>query len=259
MGTWRTSLRGWAVDLAIATAGGLFFGLIGPFGSYRNGPPWERVAFQVICFWVGVILYGGGARLVLRLRLSGLWPWAAIIAMVAVVNAPFSLFVAALGRAFWPIVSGQGAIEWYLQGLVTAEPIVLAMAYLIHRREFTPQPQAKPQAPRHEGLLGVATSEVICLQMEDHYVRVHTGEGSRLVHATLSQAVAAMGGVQGLQVHRSWWVASRSVEAVETHGRNLRLRLSNGVRAPVARSAVPAVRAAGWIGEGRSDTQLEGA
>ena len=99
--------------------------------------------------------------------------------------------------------------------------------------------------------------------MEDHYVRVHAHAGSRLVQATLSQAIAALGGREGLQVHRSWWVASRAVVRAEAHGRNLRLRLANGVVAPVARSAVPTVRAAGWIreaprsGDVRSHPQLE--
>jgi DNA-binding LytR/AlgR family response regulator len=86
--------------------------------------------------------------------------------------------------------------------------------------------------------------------MEDHYVRVHTAAGSRLVLATLRQATAALDGADGQQVHRSWWVARKAVAGVEQHGRNLRLRLANGVTAPVARSAVAPLRAAGWIGEG---------
>ena len=43
-------LRDWAVDLAIASVCAIFFGLIGPFGSYLNGPIWQRVVFQLACF-----------------------------------------------------------------------------------------------------------------------------------------------------------------------------------------------------------------
>jgi DNA-binding LytR/AlgR family response regulator len=260
---WRDSLKGWAFDFAVATGAGLFFGLIGPFGSYLNGPVWQRVGFQLVCFWMGVLVYGTGVRLVLQLRLPRPWPWAAIVAMTAVLTAPFSQIVAAFGRALWPFLARQGAFEWYLQGLTTAEPVVLGMTLLIARRRRTAEARQAAQAPTpvaaHDGLLGVAPSEVLCLQMEDHYVRIHLRAGSRLVPATLSQAVAALGGREGLQVHRSWWVASRAVVQAEAHGRNLKLRLTNGVLAPVARSAVPAVRAAGWIGEGAETAQREGA
>jgi DNA-binding LytR/AlgR family response regulator len=252
---WKASIRGWATDLAISAAGGLFFGLIGPFGSYLNGPAWQRVAFQVACFVTGMVVYGAGARLIMRGRTPGLRTFAAIVVMVAVVTWPFSQFVAWLGRAIWPFLAFQSGLEWYLQGLVTAEPIVLAMTFLIASR-YARRPGPAP-ASAHGGLLGAAPGEVLCLQMEDHYVRVHTAAGSRLVFATLSQAIAAVGGREGLQVHRSWWVASQAVAGAEAHGRNLRLRLVNGVTAPVARSAVAAVRAAGWIGDARAESALE--
>jgi DNA-binding LytR/AlgR family response regulator len=83
--------------------------------------------------------------------------------------------------------------------------------------------------------------------MEDHYVRVHTEGGSRLVLATLNQAMVAVENADGMQVHRSWWVARKAVVRPVAEGRNLRLQLVNGVVAPVARSAVAKVRAAGWI------------
>jgi DNA-binding LytR/AlgR family response regulator len=86
--------------------------------------------------------------------------------------------------------------------------------------------------------------------MEDHYVRVHHAAGSELVLMTMRQARHSLGAVRGLQVHRSWWVAERAVEEVLAEGRNLRLRLSNGLLVPVSRSAVAPVRAAGWMDRG---------
>ena len=68
----RDFLRDWAVDLAIATVCAIFLGLIGPFGSYLNGPAWQRVAFQLACFWSGILLYGSLIRVVLRFQLR---PW----------------------------------------------------------------------------------------------------------------------------------------------------------------------------------------
>jgi DNA-binding LytR/AlgR family response regulator len=83
--------------------------------------------------------------------------------------------------------------------------------------------------------------------MEDHYVRIHTPTGSRLELMSMSQAIAALGGVEGRRVHRSWWVARAAVEAAEPDGRNWRLKLRGGLRAPVSRANVAPLRAAGWL------------
>ena len=83
--------------------------------------------------------------------------------------------------------------------------------------------------------------------MEDHYVRVHTMLGSALVLMRLRDAMALMGETEGMQVHRSWWVARGAVEAVLREGRNIRLRLPRGIEAPVARAQVSALRDARWI------------
>ena len=75
---------------------------------------------------------------------------------------------------------------------------------------------------------------ILCLEMEDHYVRVHTERGSALLLMRLSDAIAETGSAQGRQVHRSWWVSDDAVEGFERNGRTGAVRLSNGVRAPVS-------------------------
>jgi hypothetical protein len=247
---WKIIRHDWAVDLAIASACAIFLGLIGPFGSYFNGPAWQRVGFQLALFWPGVFLYGSLIRAALRLRWTTFKTWLLIVAMVVVVNAPFQILVSFIARSMWPFLKILTPIDWYLQGLVTTLPVAVGLTLLIqarlHDRQLAKEADDAPPTPY--GLLGAATSAVICLQMEDHYVRVHTAAGSRLVLTTLSQAIAAMGEVNGLQVHRSWWVAKRAVVRAVAEGRNWRLQLANGIMAPVARSAVAAVRSAGWLG-----------
>ena len=74
----------------------------------------------------------------------------------------------------------------------------------------------------------------------------HAGSGSTLVLSRLSDAVAQLRGVDGLQVHRSWWVADSAVVAVRRNGSALTLKLRNGIEAPVSRTHLQAVRARGW-------------
>jgi hypothetical protein len=246
----RDLLRDWIADVAIATVAGGFLGVIGPFGSYFNGPAWQRAGFQVICFWVGIALFGTLIRVLMRFRFEGWRFWAALAGAVALLDLPLSWMASHLARLIWPgLRRFPAAPEWYLQALITSLPVVAGFMLLIRhrqrRRRLAREANAAP--PSGNGLLGASPSQVLCLQMEDHYVRVHTRSGSRLVLATLGEAMAAMNRTLGLQVHRSWWVAKAAVVRAIPDGRNLRLELSNGLLAPVARSAVAAVRAAGWL------------
>jgi hypothetical protein len=245
----RDFWRDWAVDLGVGSVCAIFLGLIGPFGSYMNGPAWQRVAFQLACFWPGILLFGSLIRAVLRLRLRPAMTWISIILGVAILNAPFQIWVAWIAVSIWPFLKRLTPLDWYLQGLITASPVVLGftlwMQARLHKREQAKEAGEAP--PTAFGLLGAPASAVLCLQMEDHYVRVHTAGNSRLVLATLNQAMAALENADGLQVHRSWWVARKAVVRAVTEGRNLRLQLVNGITAPVARSAVAMVREAGWL------------
>ena len=83
--------------------------------------------------------------------------------------------------------------------------------------------------------------------MEDHYVRAHTMLGSDLVLLRLRDALGELDGIEGAQVHRSWWVARDAVESVERDGRSVRLVLPRGIAAPVARSRMAELTKAGWF------------
>lgn len=251
-GMTRRSWRGWAAGFGVATAIGVFLGLLGPFGSFLNGPFWSLLAYWVTLAWLGFAVFGGGTALILQRLGSRPVAWAGIAVYVAVLSAPFGVLSWSLATTLWPRlaqVPGLTPLVWYLEGLAITVPQVALFVAIRTRRRAAPRPP--PPAP---GLLGVAPAEVLCLQMEDHYVRVHTARGSTLVLATLGQAIAALGGAPGLQVHRSWWVAEKAVAGAVADGRNLRLALTNGVSAPVARSAVAAVRKASWLERGGATT-----
>ena len=91
--------------------------------------------------------------------------------------------------------------------------------------------------------------ELLCLQMEDHYVRAHTARGSDLILTPLKDAIAELADIEGMQVHRSWWVARTAVAGPVANGRNLALRLTNGLEVPVNRASVAKLKLAGWLGD----------
>ena len=84
---------------------------------------------------------------------------------------------------------------------------------------------------------------ILCLEMEDHYVRVHTDRGAALVLMRLSDAINEAQPVKGRQVHRSWWVSDEAVEEFERVGRTGMVHLRNGSRAPVSQRYLRSVEA----------------
>lgn len=97
------------------------------------------------------------------------------------------------------------------------------------------------------GALPVALGDrLLALSAEDHYLRVHTEQGSSLILRRLADAVAELPVDSGRQVHRSHWVAQAAVRRVERDGPRMVLVLTNGLRIPVSRTYRLAVQESGW-------------
>jgi hypothetical protein len=232
--------RGVAVTFA-----GILLALLGPYGSYLNGPLVERLGFWLGACWLGFLLYGGLARWLLAGWRGKPSDWAKLAIGAVVVSVAEAWLSRRLALVIWP---GLGAtlpsfVPWFVQTTVLGVPFtVIGVLWSLHGR------RGKESAP--EGLFSEEIGDVggvLALQIEDHYVRIHRAEGSRLVLMPLKRAIRAMGEVEGLQTHRSWWVARSVVAEVSGTPRSMHLRLTNGLQVPVARSAVILLREAGWL------------
>lgn len=262
-------LRELLSDLAIMTVIGLFLGILGPFGSIDLPVPVRLLSWLAFAY-IGYACYRPIAPLVdraereLALPRSGLW-----IAGVVIATIPMTVAVQAIGNPShpfrWPGL--EIALTSYFYVLVVGGAVTLLFNILAARSERldtplvarasaaepgqtpTPVPPAKPAAPNPllDQIPAALGTEVIALEMEDHYVRVHTALGSELVLMRLRDAMAHLGDIEGRQVHRSWWVARLAVEDVRREGRNIRLVLAGGLEAPVARAQVSKLKAAGWL------------
>ncbi|MGV9008710.1 LytTR family DNA-binding domain-containing protein [Brevundimonas sp.] len=238
------------MGFAVATAVGVTLGAIGPFGSYLNGSLPVRLAYWVVCLWAGWLAFGVSLPILTRgAKAKGLSAWLWVppaVALLAVVPAVLSRLLAV---RIWPVVAQVGWLEWYGQCLVISSLITVAILWTSRpttgvAAEPGPDPQSADPRDRLPPRLG---RDVLCLQMEDHYVRVHTPLGSTLMLMSLSQAMAGLKDVEGVQTHRSWWVARGAITGVVEDGRRLRLRLSGGLEAPVSRARVGMLREQGWL------------
>jgi hypothetical protein len=77
-------------------------------------------------------------------------------------------------------------------------------------------------------------ADILCLQVEDHYVRVHSRSSSAMILMRFSDALRGIDHIPGAQVHRSWWVADDAVTSLRKTGRTAQLTLSNGTTVPVS-------------------------
>jgi hypothetical protein len=255
------------IDLAVMVAIGVFLGVLGPFGSGAAPLPVRIVS------WTGFALLGyvfyrpmdplatwahrafdlpRWALLIATSLIATVPMSAAIIAIIALPNAPVWPGLEAVMATYFSVLVIGGAVTAFFNlakpGQSGPEPV--PMPPLAPARISIPVPppvSALSANPLLDQLPPELGSDIIALEMEDHYVRVHTALGSALVLMRLRDAMALVGELEGMQVHRSWWVARCAVEDVQRDGRNIRLRLPRGLEAPVARAKITELRDARWI------------
>lgn len=247
----RARRRATAAGFAAASVLGLVLGAIGPFGSYLNGSAPVRMAYWVANLWVGWLAFGFSLP-----RLSAwaaqrnvpLWAWTPpAVAVLAILPA---LLSRAIAVRLWPVVGQVHWLEWYVQCLLISTLITAGVLWATRPRSVAGGVNPTSADPR-ERLPAHLGRTVLCLKMEDHYVRVHTPQGSALVLMSLSQAMDGLKDLEGAQTHRSWWVAREAVTGVVEDGRNLRLTLRGGLQAPVSRARVGRLREDGWLAGGQ--------
>ncbi|HEY0627354.1 MAG TPA: LytTR family DNA-binding domain-containing protein [Allosphingosinicella sp.] len=237
---------------------GLLLGFLGPFGSYPAYPTATRYAF-----WLGLTAMGVVAAVAAEalLPVSIFRSRAIRTGAVALVSALPMMFVVAWtmsllqpGRVFMPqqlpaLFGAVAAVQLLIVYAATivapkvddADPVGRAPALAEPSVEAVP-PAAFPTALLSKLPPGVG-SEIIALETEDHYLRVHTSAGSALILMRMADAVAMLDPRLGAQVHRRWWVAERAVTQVQRDGQKLCLCLTNGIAVPVGRTFLGVARA----------------
>ncbi|MBJ7412617.1 MAG: LytTR family transcriptional regulator DNA-binding domain-containing protein [Phenylobacterium sp.] len=241
--------RGWLRGLAVALVSGLFLTFTGAFGT-DDTPLGARLAY-----WMGLMLagYAWGAVVARfffpngRRRTDNLWLDAAFAALV--MSIPFTLVVWWATTQFLGSPMRIGRV-WVLFGPVLLVSLAItAINMLIESRREAATTAAGPQPPRFlERLpLKLRGAEIWAVEAEDHYLRLHTSKGQDLILLRLADAVAELEGIEGAQVHRSWWVARDAItEARRGDGRAV-LTLKDGAEVPVSRTYAGQLRERGWI------------
>ena len=91
------------------------------------------------------------------------------------------------------------------------------------------------------------SAEIWAVEAEDHYLRLHTSAGQDLILLRMADAIAELEGQEGMQVHRSWWVARAAIVDARRGDGRATLTLKDGTEAPVSRTYAAELRRRGWI------------
>jgi hypothetical protein len=215
-------------------------------GAFRVGGISPGLRYPlVIGLSLGLCLLGlglaGAAGRVVVLRSRPLLR-AGVVALVGWLAA--SVICWGLARAFeggdtpdFPTFAGPCAL---MMATITALDLVTRTVEEKRREKATGSPFGDRLPHRLRG------AAILAIHGEDHFVRIHTARGEHLVWMRLGDALEEVAGLDGLQTHRSWWVARSAVTGVRRGNGRGTLTLSNGLQAPVSRRFSAELRENGW-------------
>jgi hypothetical protein len=232
----------------VALVAGLFLTFSGAFDTDEAPLP-RRLAYWMTLMVVGYLWGAFVARFFFgegRQRTGNIWFDALLSALV--MSLPFTVVVwFATTRMFGSPIP-MGAL-WILFGPVLLVSIVLTVINMLIETRNTALTSAGPAPPKFlERLpLKLRGAEVWAVEAEDHYLRLHTSKGQDLILLRLADAVAELEGVEGAQVHRSWWVARDAITEAKRGDGRATLTLKDGSEVPVSRTYAGVLRERGWI------------
>lgn len=236
---------------------------LNPFGSVTSVPLTIGLPY-----WVFLIVYGGVIGELTAFAVRRLWPRLPVWGYILVLSLLMTLTVlpgVALAQYVIKAPIGLADLPRFLFyilliNLAVISGIVLGFRAFGGRSAMLdpypsdaapPSPAPPPTAPPASFLdrlpMKFRLSEIYAVSAEDHYLRVHTSAGEALILMRLGDAIKEIGALDGLQTHRSWWVAKQGLADVSRDNGKLVLKLKSGAAAPVSRTYAAAVKDKGWV------------
>jgi DNA-binding LytR/AlgR family response regulator len=243
--------KGWLRGLAITFAAASFLAFANAFGVH--GDLLARFAY-----WLGLMLGGflWGTFVSRRFFPPGDRPkgsmWLRALLASLSIAVPYAAVVALVTWRLFDTNFATPVAAANLMGTVLAITLIMVVLNTLVERQAEGFTEAAPAGAAPAKFLArlpskLKDADLWAVEAEDHYLRLHTSLGQDLILMRLSDAVAELQGIEGAQVHRSWWVARDAItEAVRGDGRAT-LTLKDGAEVPVSRTYARKLRQGGWV------------
>jgi len=248
---WRAVLASnWARTLVVVLLVGAVLALAGAFHTGEI-PLVPRFAYWLTLATGGAVLGRYGARRIVPRAWWETRPIVVIGVMTLLIGLPMTL-AAAVGSN-WIRRGELGLWEVWdvLPATLATTAALIVLAFLVQSRAAVETHEAPKGAPPPRFLsrlpAGLAGAELLAVEAEDHYLRLHTSRGDDLILMRLADALVELEGIEGARTHRSWWVARHAVASAERAEGRATLTLAGGLKAPVSRAYVKPLREAGWF------------
>jgi DNA-binding LytR/AlgR family response regulator len=230
----------------------LLFAVTGPYGTAEKLAVLPRLAFWLLLHagaWFFALTFSIIAEVILRHVVRRMFVRMLIGSLVA--TLPIGLVIGISELSWFGV-----PLTWsgYFAGLPATLPltaIFCTISYLAMSGETQPvaapvqaPPVAEPR-PNVPLLARLSIENRGALQLisvEDHYCRIRTSRGSELILLRFSDALKETGTTEGMQVHRSHWVARDFANGLRMQDGRLVLSLKDGTDLPVSRSHAARVR-----------------
>ena len=231
----------WKKYQSLVLVGGIAIGLLGPFGQVDRFLPVERIGLWVAYLMLGLPLLYFTRRIVDRALSTP--PWiVSVLLTTAIACLPILFWVEALGliqgrglpSSLWDWTYSAGEV-WLIAFSIVAGIEVCSQlseksgGHSVEKLEISAK--TAPIAGFADGYAGA----IYAFCAEGHYTRIYSQSGNLFIHQSFSNVLHASKDLDGVQVHRSWWVAKAAVIDFRRSGSAGEISLINGVRVPVAR------------------------
>lgn len=226
----------------------ILMAISGPFGTLESMGFGPRLGYWGVTvpatFALGVFTSASVAEAT-RGQLPN-WLARTIVALATAIV--IGLFVALLNwLAFGQSPAEFGYIGPLMLSVMATAAVVTAIFQYLSDRTQDDTPIAAISAPLLDRIELAKRGALISLTVQDHYVEVTTTKGSALVLMRLSDAIRETPPVDGLQIHRSHWVALNQVRAARREGDKVILTLSDARELPASRSNIKALKEHGIL------------
>ncbi|MDE1130835.1 MAG: LytTR family DNA-binding domain-containing protein [Ascidiaceihabitans sp.] len=253
-GIFQSTLRDWRSCftkrpvLVGMLALGVLLGISGPFDTLRIIP----MAPLRIVYWVVVVVLtfatGSLASVFVHTAMKYRSKWLNILISTCVIGTAVTIVLSVLNLiAFdiWPSTWIELLNQFLIVTLISA--VVEIGSFALGAGSPTQNETAVALMQR---LPWEKRGPLVSLSAEDHYVRVTTANGTKLVLIRLSDAIKEVGDTRGMQIHRSHWVALDQIQKVERSGDRGKVTMKDESSCPISRKYMPDVRAAGLLPNG---------